>query len=113
MTYQIKNLQEMQKIISTTTQPTVSSGPTAQRDFEKYGRIELIFYVHTSRGESARIRIDIAGFSTQHIYYIKPKTAKQIQSNTLFYKHYISVSSKKAYIDEIIISHGGELPKIN
>ncbi len=80
-----------------TTDNTVSTGPVAQLDFVRHGKIGLTFHVNDKRGS---IGLSIAGFETRHIYYMKP-TKKQEAGNLAFYENYVEKFSKKEEFDAI------------
>ena len=81
-----------------TTDNSVSTGPVAQSDFIKHGKIDLTFHVNQ---KSETIGLSIAGIETIRVYYLKP-TKKQEASNSVFYNKFVNNFSKKEELDAII-----------
>lgn len=79
-----------------TTDNTVTTGPVAQMDFRRDGYIGMTF--HVNKGQ---IGLSIAGFSTNHVFYLKPTSAQKI-SNTVFYNKYVVKFSEKEKFDLFI-----------
>lgn len=69
----------MKMLFSRSIDPTISSGPIAQRDLQRDGYISVVFYV-TDR----TIGVDIAGCSTFHQYFFNPKYDRIVIKNKNF-----------------------------
>lgn len=83
-------------ILGYTTDNTVTTGPVAQKDFRQYGRIEIMFHVSIGR-----IGLSIAGFSTNHVFYLNPTPVQKI-ANNVFYNKYVVKFSKREEFDFLI-----------
>lgn len=83
-------------IVGFTTDNSISTGSIAQKDFKQNGRIGVEFHIF-----NGRIGLSIAGFCTNHIFYLKP-IKNQIITNRIFYKKFIQKFNNKERIDEIL-----------
>lgn len=84
------------KITTFTTDPTISTGPIAQLDLSRHGKISVTFHV----GEKF-IGVEIAGISSFSVFYKKPKNKKEESTNKMFVERYVN----KCHNKEEIIQH--------
>jgi hypothetical protein len=74
----------MNTVTTYTTKANHFTGPTAKRDLEKSGKIDLKFFIHKDR-----IGIEVAGFTSPFCYLYSPKTSKEINQNNNFIERYV------------------------
>jgi hypothetical protein len=74
----------MNTLTTYTTKANHFTGPTAQSDLAKSGKIDLKFYIHTDR-----IGVEVAGFTSAFCYWSNPKTPKQKNQNNNFIERYV------------------------
>jgi hypothetical protein len=70
--------------ITTYTKKNVFKGRVIESDFLKYGKVTVKFYVGKNQ-----IGVDVAGFSSPHIYTLSPKNQKDIEKNAFWVDKYI------------------------
>lgn len=62
----------------------VFKGATIEKEFRKYGKIGISFFVHNKR-----IGVDVEGFASTDAYVFEPKNNLQKISNEYFVARYI------------------------
>jgi hypothetical protein len=92
----------LKKISSYTTQGTQFYGNIAQMDFNRWGKIEIVFYI----GKKT-IGVEVAGLVSQRMFQIKPANEKEKKANQEWIERYVlpCYNSREllcALLDEII-----------